>query len=261
MATPSVRPTNLDVYFVAAALCGSCSLPLLPQRSCIMSCVSLSLAFIVFLFLEYSVYGPGEVNSNFNLWRESRCQKKKRHCCVMSPVVCWVPRDRPEHRQSCLSYTCTTLALTLTFDTLTLNGNGVASLHGTSGGVRTVMVSERTWSMFERVLFCRVEERSIVVVLHCRWPVVRYRTLFRLSGRGTEIVLHLKEDAGEFLSESSLKELIHRYSEFITFPIYQLVEKEEEVEVEDDEEEVEDEDAGEDLLYLAKAGHVHDACA
>lgn len=74
-------------------------------------------------------------------------------------------------------------------------------------------------------------------------------------------MLHLKEDAGEFLSESSLKELIHRYSEFITFPIYQLVEKEEEVEVEDDEEEVEDEDAGEDLLYLAKTGHVHDACA
>eukprot|EP00903_Cladosiphon_okamuranus_P010270 g9724.t1 len=61
-------------------------------------------------------------------------------------------------------------------------------------------------------------------------------------GRGTEIVLHLKEDAGEFLSESSLKELIHRYSEFITFPIYQLVEKEEEVEVEDDEEEVEEGD-------------------
>lgn len=61
-------------------------------------------------------------------------------------------------------------------------------------------------------------------------------------GRGTEIVLHLKEDAGEFLSESSLKELIHRYSEFITFPIYQLVETEEEVEVEDDEDEVEEDD-------------------
>ncbi|CAN0009423.1 unnamed protein product, partial [Ectocarpus sp. 4 AP-2014] len=60
-------------------------------------------------------------------------------------------------------------------------------------------------------------------------------------GRGTEIVLHLKEDAGEFLSESTLKNLIHRYSEFITFPIYQLVEKEEEIEVEDDEEEDEDE--------------------
>lgn len=65
-------------------------------------------------------------------------------------------------------------------------------------------------------------------------------------------MLHLKEDAGEFLSESSLKDLIHRYSEFITFPIYQLVEKEEEVEVEDDEEEVEEgkEDAGEDLFVV-----------
>lgn len=50
-------------------------------------------------------------------------------------------------------------------------------------------------------------------------------------------MLHLKEDAGEFLGEKALKDLIHRYSEFITFPIYQMVEKEEEVEVEDDEDE------------------------
>ena len=81
----------------------------------------------------------------------------------------------------------------------------------------------------------------------CR--IVSYRTM---PGRGTEIVLHLKEDAGEFLSESSLKELIHRYSEFITFPIYQLVEKQEEVEVEDDDEEEDEVDAGEDLVsYLS----------
>ncbi|CAM9184288.1 unnamed protein product [Choristocarpus tenellus] len=59
-------------------------------------------------------------------------------------------------------------------------------------------------------------------------------------GRGTEIVLHLKEDAGEFLSEDRLKGLIHRYSEFITFPIYQRVEREEEVEDEDAEEEEEE---------------------
>ncbi|CAM9967816.1 unnamed protein product [Ascophyllum nodosum] len=65
-------------------------------------------------------------------------------------------------------------------------------------------------------------------------------------GRGTEIVLHLKEDAREFVSEKSLKDLIHRYSEFITFPIYQMVEKEEEVEVEEDEEgEEADEASGE----------------
>ncbi|CAN0317384.1 unnamed protein product [Discosporangium mesarthrocarpum] len=66
-------------------------------------------------------------------------------------------------------------------------------------------------------------------------------------GRGTEIVLHLKEDAGEFLSEDRLKGLIHRYSEFITFPIYQLVEREEEVEVDEEEagEEEEEEEGGE----------------
>lgn len=54
-------------------------------------------------------------------------------------------------------------------------------------------------------------------------------------------MLHLKEDAGDFLNEDSLKKLIHRYSEFITFPIYQQVEKEEEVEVEEGDEEEEEE--------------------
>lgn len=64
------------------------------------------------------------------------------------------------------------------------------------------------------------------------------------AGRGTEIVLHLKEDAGEFLGEAALKKLIHRYSEFITFPIFQQVEKDEEVEVEDEEEEEEEASEG-----------------
>lgn len=44
------------------------------------------------------------------------------------------------------------------------------------------------------------------------------------------------------MSEETLKNLIHRYSEFITFPIFQLVEKEEEVE--DDEAEAEEEEEG-----------------
>lgn len=64
-------------------------------------------------------------------------------------------------------------------------------------------------------------------------------------------MLHLKEDAGEFLSEASLTSLIHRYSEFITFPIFQLVEKEEEVEVDEEEEEEEEAEAtGESCIQV-----------
>ncbi|KAJ3104913.1 hypothetical protein HDU97_008771 [Phlyctochytrium planicorne] len=39
-------------------------------------------------------------------------------------------------------------------------------------------------------------------------------------GRGTEITLHLKDDAIEYLETSNLESLIAKYSEFITFPIY-----------------------------------------
>lgn len=68
--------------------------------------------------------------------------------------------------------------------------------------------------------------------------------------RGTEITLFLKEDAGEFVEQTKLKELIRRYSEFITFPIYLRTSHTETVEVpveEEEDEEVEaegDEDTG-----------------
>ena len=39
-------------------------------------------------------------------------------------------------------------------------------------------------------------------------------------GRGTEITMYLKDDASEFLSDERLEQLVKRYSEFITFPIY-----------------------------------------
>jgi len=38
-------------------------------------------------------------------------------------------------------------------------------------------------------------------------------------GQGTAVVLHLKEDAAEFLEETNLEKLIGRYSQFITYPI------------------------------------------
>ncbi|KAI8139576.1 Hsp90 protein-domain-containing protein [Fennellomyces sp. T-0311] len=48
-------------------------------------------------------------------------------------------------------------------------------------------------------------------------------------GRGTQITLHLKEDAEEFLNPNALKELVEKYSEFINFPIYLWTSHEEEV--------------------------------
>merc|ERR1711937_973885 len=56
-------------------------------------------------------------------------------------------------------------------------------------------------------------------------------------GRGTEIKLFLKEEASEFLEQSKLEDLIKRYSEFITFPIYLHKSKTEEEEEEEEEEE------------------------
>ncbi|GMP44706.1 hypothetical protein CsSME_00013516 [Camellia sinensis var. sinensis] len=61
-------------------------------------------------------------------------------------------------------------------------------------------------------------------------------------GRGTEIRLHLREEAGEYLEESKLKELVKRYSEFINFPIYLWATKEVDVEVPADEDESNDEE-------------------
>lgn len=50
--------------------------------------------------------------------------------------------------------------------------------------------------------------------------------------RGTELTLHLKDDAGEFLEAPKLKELIQKYSQFINFPIYLEVAEEIDVPVE-----------------------------
>lgn len=64
-------------------------------------------------------------------------------------------------------------------------------------------------------------------------------------GRGSEITLYLKEDAGEFLDQHRLEELIQRYSEFITFPISLYKSKTETVDLEDEEEEDDSGDAEE----------------
>ncbi|CAO2587418.1 Heat shock protein HSP 90-alpha [Lemmus lemmus] len=70
-------------------------------------------------------------------------------------------------------------------------------------------------------------------------------------GRGTKVILHLKEDQTEYLEERRIKEIVKKHSQFIGYPITLFVEKERDKEVSDDEEKESDdkpeiEDVGSD---------------
>jgi molecular chaperone HtpG len=60
-------------------------------------------------------------------------------------------------------------------------------------------------------------------------------------GRGTKIILHMKDEQTDFLKERTIKDLVKKHSQFIQYPISLLITKEEEVDDEDAEKKEEEE--------------------
>merc|ERR1712026_322083 len=65
-------------------------------------------------------------------------------------------------------------------------------------------------------------------------------------GRGTKIILHMKEDQLDFSEEKKIQDIIKKHSQFIGYPIALQMQKTRDKEVEDDEDEEEEKKVEED---------------